>query len=89
MKISGKGNRLVLSANGVRCGIRVDAGPWVAGVNPDMIKIRPKQYDFPEEIAKLLDVENNSDSRTDYFEKDCVRLFPGHPLYDMAKATKN
>ena len=31
-------------------------------------------------------VENNSDSREDYFEADCIRLLPGHPLYSAAKA---
>lgn len=70
----------------VRAGITIHAGPWVPGVRQDMIKIRPKKYFFPAEIKAAFAVENNSDSREDYFEKDCIKLFPGHPLYDMAKA---
>jgi hypothetical protein len=86
MKISGNGNRATLTINKKRCGIWIMAGPWVEGVNPDLIKIRPKKRAFPEEMVKELKVENNSDSMTDYFESDCVRLLPGHPLYEMAKA---
>jgi hypothetical protein len=86
MKISGTQKRATLTVNGVRCGITVQAGPWVSGVNSDLIKIRPKKYSFPSEVIDALSVENNSDSRSDYFERDCVRLLPGHPLYQMAKA---
>ena len=86
MKIIGKANRINLTVNGKRCGITISAGPWVEGVNPDTIKIRPKKYSFTQEIAEAFAVENNSDSLTDYFEKDCIRLLPGHPLYDAAKA---
>lgn len=86
MKITGNSNRVTLSANGKRCGITVTTGPWVEGVNPDLIKIRPKKWAFPAEIVEALAVENNSDSREDYFEKDAIRLLPGHPLYDQAKA---
>lgn len=32
------------------------------------------------------DSENNSDMRTDYFEKDKVRLFETHPLYTKARS---
>lgn len=85
MKITGKANRISLVVNGKRCGITVSAGPWVEGVNPDTIKIRPKNHSFPLEIAKAFEVENNSDSMTDYFESDCIRLLPGHPLYAAAK----
>lgn len=86
MKISGNGNRINLTVNGKRCGITISKGPWVQGVNSDLIKLRPKKYSFPKEITEALQVENNSDSMTDYFEKDSIRLLPGHPLYDMAKA---
>jgi hypothetical protein len=37
-------------------------------------------------VIDALSVENNSDIQSDYFERDCVRLLPGHPLYKMAKA---
>lgn len=30
--------------------------------------------------------ENNTDSLTDYFESDRVRLFEDHPLYTQARA---
>ena len=60
------------------------------GVDASTIKIRPKKaLSFPKEVADAFEVENNSDLRTDYFEKDCIRLLPGHPLYDMAKAAAN
>lgn len=85
MKITGTGNRKTLTVNGTRCGITIAAGPWVPGVNPDLIKLRPKKFAFPREITEALAVENNSDSMVDYFEADQIRLLPGHPLYDQAK----
>lgn len=36
---------------------------------------------FSKEIAGVFAVENNSDSRTDYFESDKIRVLPDHPLY--------
>lgn len=75
-----------LTINGKRAGIRIDAGPWVHGVNPDTIKIRPRKNYFPADFGAALSIENNSDMREDYFEKDCIRLLPGHPLYAAAKA---
>ena len=90
MKISGTKNRVALTVGGVRCAISVQPGPWVPGVNPSMIKIRPKKsLDFPKSVVDALEVDNNSDIQTDYFERDCIRLLPGHPLYDMAKAAAN
>ena len=90
MKISGTKNRVALTVDGVRCAVSVQAGPWVPGVNPSMIKIRPKKsLDFPKAVVDALEVENNSDIHADHFEKDCIRIFPGHPLYDMAKAAAN
>lgn len=75
-----------LTINGKRAGIRITAGPWVAGVPADLIKVRPRKNSFPVEFRAALVIENNSDMREDYFEKDCIRLMPGHPLYEMAKA---
>lgn len=74
-----------LTVNGKRAGIYISAGPWVPGVNPDLIKIRCKKGVFPAEIREYFTVENNSDMRTDYFESDCIRLLPGHELYNAAK----
>jgi hypothetical protein len=70
----------------VRAAITICAGPWVPGVRQDMIKIRAKKFAFPAEIRAAFAVTNSSDSREDYFEADSIRLFPGHPLYDAAKA---
>ncbi len=75
-----------LTVNGKRAGVRIDIGPWIKGVNPDLIKIRCKKYSFPAGFRKALEIENNSDSREDYFEADSIRLLPGHPLYEAAKA---
>lgn len=85
MKITGNGKRALLISGNKRCGITIHCGPWITGVNPDLIKIRPKRYSFPVEFRAAMVIENNSDMMTDYFERDCVRLFPGHPLYQAAK----
>lgn len=75
-----------LTINGKRAGIRIDAGPWVAGVPAELIKVRCKKGVFPAEFREALTIENNSDMREDYFEADCIRLMPDHPLYAEAKA---
>ena len=36
-----------------------------------------------------LETENLTDLMTDYFDKDRVRLFEGHPLYQAARTTAN
>lgn len=42
---------------------------------------------YSDDLGAILpDVENNTDTMTDYFEKDRVRLFEGHPLYAQARA---
>ena len=87
MKISGKGNRVFLTVDGVRCGVSVSAGPWNRPELAGMIKVYAKTYrGFPAGAKAALDVQNNSDMLTDYFEKDTLRLFPGHPLYTQAQA---
>jgi hypothetical protein len=75
-----------LTVNGKRAGITISAGPWVAGVPAELIKVRCKRGVFPAGFREALEIENNSDSMTDYFESDCIRLMPGHALYDAAKA---
>jgi len=75
-----------LTVNGKRAGIRICAGPWVPGVPAELIKVRCKKGIFPADIRAAFEVENNSDTREDYFEADCIRLMPGHPLYEAAKA---
>lgn len=75
----------LLTVNGKRAGIRIDAGPWVAGVPTEMIKLRPRRWSFPREFRSALVIENNSDMREDYFEPDCIRLMPGDALYARAR----
>ena len=82
MKLSQK----FLTVNGKRAGIQISVGPWIASVPAELIKIRCKKGIFPAEIRNAFTVENNSDSREDYFEADCIRLMPGHPLYETARA---
>ena len=36
---------------------------------------------FAGDVRNMFDVENNSDSREDYFERDKIRVIPTHPLY--------
>lgn len=79
-------SKTTISVNGKRAGVFYTSGPWVAGVNPDTIKIRPRGSSFPAEFRAAFAIENNSDCQTDYFEKDCIRVVPGHPLYTAVKA---
>lgn len=82
MKLTNK----FLTINGTRVGINLSAGPWVDGVPDELIKVRCKKGCFPAWFRDALEVENNSDMITDYFEADSIRLLPGHALYEMAKA---
>jgi len=90
MKITGNPKNTFLTIEGKRMGIWVSKGPWNAkiggNIHPDQIKIRPKSGVFPDAVKALFVVENNSDGITDYYEPDCIRILPGHVLYDMAKA---
>jgi hypothetical protein len=86
MKLSGTGNRISLTVNGTRCGVRLMGGPWIEGVNPALVKISPKKGQFPAGMRAALVIENNSDGREDYFESDTVRILPGHPLHVSAQA---
>lgn len=81
-----KNGRATLKIDGVRCGVSISAGPWINGVPAELIKLRPRKHVFPCEFRAALAVENNSDMREDYFESDCIRLMPGHPLYAQALA---
>ena len=79
-------SKTTISVDGKRNGIRIDTGPWAEGVPAELIKIRCKRGAFSQQIRAAFVVENNSDSREDYFEADSIRLMPGHPLYEAAKA---
>jgi hypothetical protein len=79
-------NSKFISVNGKRAGVTYAAGPWVAGVNPDLIKVRPRRnYSFPAEFRAAFAIENNSNGGEDYFEANCIRVLPGHPLYNEIK----
>lgn len=82
MKLSAK----FLTVNGQRAGIRIAVGPWIDSVPAELIKIRCKKGCFPASFREALSITNNSDSREDYFEADTIRLMPGHPLYETARA---
>lgn len=75
-----------ITNEGKRVGVSYSAGPWVAGVDPTTIKIRPRDNShFPAEIRAAFVVENKSDMTTDYFEADCIRITSAHPLYEQIK----
>lgn len=41
---------------------------------------------MPKEMRQLFEVENNTDSQSDYFENDRIRVLPTHKLYAEIKA---
>lgn len=43
---------------------------------------------FSALVHGCFEVQNDSDSMTDYFEKDRIRVLPGHPLYAEVLAAK-
>ena len=85
IKFSKIGKVHYLTINGKRIGVYYATGPWIAGVDPTTIKITPKQYSFPTEARAAFAIENNSDSQTDYFERDSIRITSTHPLYPQIK----
>lgn len=53
-----------------------------SGLPNDTITIYADGYSgFSCEVWEAFDVQNDSDSMTDYFEKDRIRVKPDHPLY--------
>jgi len=47
--------------------------------------------EYGAQLRKIFpsDTENLTDLQTDYFDKDRVRLFESHPLYQAARTTAN
>ena len=41
---------------------------------------------FKGEVCEAFEIKNDSDSMTDYFETDSIRVLPSHPLYNQVKA---
>jgi hypothetical protein len=51
------------------------------------ITIYARDYDgFSSKVRACFSVENDTDTQVDYFDKDCIRVIPAHPLYPAAKA---
>lgn len=76
-----------ITVAGQRVGVTYSVGPWVEGVDPSTIKLRPRRGSaFPASVRAVFAVENNSDGGTDYFEGDCIRLVRGNAWYDAARA---
>lgn len=75
-----------ITVYGKRVSVSYVRGPWVEGIDPAMIKIRPKVGHDLSALIPFFVVENNSDSREDYFEADSVRVLPTHPLYAQIAA---
>lgn len=49
------------------------------------ITISARDYiSFPPEVAACFHVENNTDSQSDYFDSDRLRICQNHPLYGLA-----
>lgn len=44
---------------------------------------------LPDNVNKILDVENNSDMMTDYFEKDRIRIAPTSPYFEKVEGLAN
>ncbi len=75
-----------ITVNGKRVGVSYSAGPWIDGVNPDLIKIRRRGASSLAALRAAFTIENNSNSGEDYFEADSIRVLPSHPLYALIKA---
>lgn len=58
----------------IKCGYSM--GPYI---NLPENVITVYGWDLPAELSP----QNDSDSMTDYFEKDRARIFPSHPLYSQ------
>lgn len=77
--------------DGMRVGITINTGPWIAGVNPDMIKLWPRgsNYEtnnyFPKQLKEVFAIKNDSVMQEDYFSHDEIKLFPGMFGYDVIK----
>jgi len=57
--------------------------------DPQAITIYARNYNrFCKEIRAQFTVENNTDSMTDYFEEDRIRVNADHPLYAQVAAAE-
>lgn len=54
------------------------------GYDEHTITIYARGYSgFSTEVRELFTIENDTDTMTDYFEKDRIRVKKDHPLYDQ------
>lgn len=62
-------------------------GPLVSNPEPGIITITARDYGrFSDKVRACFAVTNDSDSMTDYFDNDRIRVLPCHPLYPKVKA---
>ena len=50
-----------------------------------VVTLYAKDYNHSLGAIFTAEAENDTDSMTDYFETDTVRLFENHPLYSIAR----
>lgn len=51
------------------------------------ISIYARDYSgFSEKVSDCFRIENDTDTQTDYFDKDTIRVIPAHPLYSAIRA---
>ncbi len=77
-------------------GIKVGKGPlegaryslikaWQSGQRliPTQITIYHKEHcgRFSKDIGRAFEIENDTDSQTDYFDRDRIRVLPTHPIF--------
>lgn len=79
-------------------GLKVGKGPlqkghwsfiqaWTQGERqiPTQLVLYARDYEgFSSEVREMFQVDNRTDSQTDYFEKDQLRIYPDHPLFAAA-----
>jgi len=64
-------------------------GPYTpeSGLSEDTITITAREYlRFSSEIQEAFVVTNRTDTKTDFFDHDRIRVLPSHPLYPQIKA---
>jgi hypothetical protein len=64
-------------------------GPYSpeSGLSEDTITITAREYlRFSSEIQEAFGVTNRTDTMTDFFDHDRIRVLPSHPLYPQIKA---
>jgi hypothetical protein len=68
---------------------RYHAGPYTpeSGLSEDTITIIAREYEaFSAEIRETFTVVNHTDTQTDFFDRDRIRVSPAHALYPQVKA---